>query len=402
MDKVLAVNSGSSSLKFKLFEMPSEKVLAAGLTERIAIEGSLTTIKYGDGQVYRSKEPISNHAVAVEKMMKLLLDLHIINDYQEITGVGHRVVAGGEYFAKSALVTERVIEKIKKITELAPLHNPANLVGIKAFKQLLPEACSVVVFDTAFHQTMPEKNFLYSIPYEWYEKLGVRRYGAHGTSHRYVALEAAKLMQKPLKELKLVTCHLGAGSSLCAIKEGHSYDTSMGFTPLTGITMATRSGDVDVSLIAFLMNKLHINSIDQMIYALNTKSGLLGISGLSSDMRDILEVAHTNHRAQLAIDIFVKDIVKYIGQYYFEMGGLDGIVFTAGIGENSSFIRQKVMDELAFMGVKADKTANEDLKGSRIISQATSKMTIMCIPTNEELMIARDVMTLKKKNLKSK
>lgn len=400
MDKVLAVNSGSSSLKFKLFEMPSEAVIASGLIERIAIPGSQTTIKYGNGKVYKHQGTVKNHGEAVNNLMELLISLGIIEKYSEITGVGHRVVAGGEYFSKSVVVTDEVIRKIKNITELAPLHNPANLIGIQAFKEMLPDACSVVVFDTAFHQTMPEENFLYSVPYEWYEKLGVRRYGAHGTSHRYVAGEAAKLMGRPLKDLKLVTCHLGAGSSLCAIKNGKSFDTSMGFTPLTGVTMTTRSGDVDVSMIAFVMDKLGINSISEMIYTLNKESGLAGISGVSSDMRDILSVSHAKHRARLAIDIFVKDIVKYIGQYYFEMGGIDGIVFTAGIGENSAVIRKMIMERLSFMNITIDNEKNEEQDGATVISGEDSAITMMKIPTNEELMIARDVMELKNKKNK--
>lgn len=400
MDKVLAVNSGSSSLKFKLFEMPSEAVIASGLIERIAIPGSQTTIKYGNVKVYKHQGTVKNHGEAVNNLMELLISLGIIEKYSEITGVGHRVVAGGEYFSKSVVVTDEVIRKIKNITELAPLHNPANLIGIQAFKEMLPDACSVVVFDTAFHQTMPEENFLYSVPYEWYEKLGVRRYGAHGTSHRYVAGEAAKLMGRPLKDLKLVTCHLGAGSSLCAIKNGKSFDTSMGFTPLTGVTMATRSGDVDVSMIAFVMDKLGINSISEMVYTLNKESGLAGISGVSSDMRDILSVSHAKHRARLAIDIFVKDIVKYIGQYYFEMGGIDGIVFTAGIGENSAVIRKMIMERLSFMNITIDNEKNEEQDGATVISGEDSAITMMKIPTNEELMIARDVMELKNKKNK--
>lgn len=400
MDKVLAVNSGSSSLKFKLFEMPSEAVIASGLIERIAIPGSQTTIKYGNGKVYKHQGTVKNHGEAVNNLMDLLINLGIIKKYSEITGVGHRVVAGGEYFSKSVVVTDEVIRKIKNITELAPLHNPANLIGIQAFKEMLPDACSVVVFDTAFHQTMPEENFLYSVPYEWYEKLGVRRYGAHGTSHRYVAGEAAKLMGRPLKDLKLVTCHLGAGSSLCAIKNGKSFDTSMGFTPLTGVTMTTRSGDVDVSMIAFVMDKLGINSISEMVYTLNKESGLAGISGVSSDMRDILSVSHAKHRARLAIDIFVKDIVKYIGQYYFEMGGIDGIVFTAGIGENSAVIRKMIMERLSFMNITIDNEKNEEQDGTTVISGEDSAITMMKIPTNEELMIARDVMELKNKKNK--
>lgn len=380
--------------------MPSEAVIASGLIERIAIPGSQTTIKYGNGKVYKHQGIVKNHGEAVNNLMELLISLGIIEKYSEITGVGHRVVAGGEYFSKSVVVTDEVIRKIKNITELAPLHNPANLIGIQAFKEMLPDACSVVVFDTAFHQTMPEENFLYSVPYEWYEKLGVRRYGAHGTSHRYVAGEAAKLMGRPLKDLKLVTCHLGAGSSLCAIKNGKSFDTSMGFTPLTGVTMATRSGDVDVSMIAFVMDKLGINSISEMVYTLNKESGLAGISGVSSDMRDILSVSHAKHRARLAIDIFVKDIVKYIGQYYFEMGGIDGIVFTAGIGENSAVIRKMIMERLSFMNITIDNEKNEEQDGATVISGEDSAITMMKIPTNEELMIARDVMELKNKKNK--
>ena len=396
MDKVLAVNSGSSSLKFKLFEMPSEAVIASGLIERIAIPGSQTTIKYGNGKVYKHQGTVKNHGEAVNNLMELLISLGIIEKYSEITGVGHRVVAGGEYFSKSVVVTDEVIRKIKNITELAPLHNPANLIGIQAFKEMLPDACSVVVFDTAFHQTMPEENFLYSVPYEWYEKLGVRRYGAHGTSHRYVAGEAAKLMGRPLKDLKLVTCHLGAGSSLCAIKNGKSFDTSMGFTPLTGVTMATRSGDVDVSMIAFVMDKLGINSISEMVYTLNKESGLAGISGVSSDMRDILSVSHAKHRARLAIDIFVKDIVKYIGQYYFEMGGIDGIVFTAGIGENQWTIRERICKYLKCFGVEIDENKNKEFRDEGKISSENSKVEVWVVPTNEELMIAKETLRLVK------
>lgn len=392
--EILAVNSGSSSFKFKLFVMPEEKVIASGQIERIGQAGSVTTIKHNQGEKFQRKDNIKNHKQAVQILMDLLLELKIIHNYSEIDGVGHRVVAGGEYFDHSVVVDDDVIAKIHKIADMAPLHNPANLVGIEAFKKILPHATSVVVFDTAFHQTIPEENFIYSVPYEWYEKYGVRRYGAHGTSHRYVAGEAAKLMGRPLEDLKLVSCHLGAGGSLCAIKNGKSFDTSMGFTPLTGITMATRSGDVDVSMISYMMDKLGINSITEMVYMLNKESGLLGISGVSPDSRDIMQVAHANHRAQLSLDIMIKDVVKYIGQYAFGMGGLDGIIFTAGVGENSDEIRAAIMDRLAFLGITINEEENQKRGETGIISGDDSSVTVMRIPTDEEVMIARDVVSL--------
>ncbi|WEV57909.1 acetate/propionate family kinase [Ligilactobacillus acidipiscis] len=395
--EILAVNSGSSSFKFKLFVMPEEKVIASGQIERIGQTGSIVTIKHHDGEKYERKDNIKNHKEAVQELMDLLLELRIIKDYSEIDGVGHRVVAGGEYFDHSVIVDENVIAKIHEIAEMAPLHNPANLVGIEAFKKILPQATSVVVFDTAFHQTIPEENFIYSVPYEWYEKYGVRRYGAHGTSHRYVAGEAAKLLGRPLEDLKLVSCHIGAGASICAIKNGKSFDTSMGFTPLTGVTMATRSGDVDVAMISYMMEKLNIDSMTEMIYMLNKESGLLGISGVSQDSRDILQVAHANHRAQLSLDILVKDVVKYIGQYTFEMGGLDGIIFTAGVGENSDEIRAAILERLGFLGITIDQEENQKRGVTNIISGPDSKITVMRIQTDEEVMIARDVMDLSQK-----
>ncbi|WP_333589714.1 acetate kinase [Ligilactobacillus acidipiscis] len=395
--EILAVNSGSSSFKFKLFVMPEEKVIASGQIERIGQMGSIVTIKHHDGEKYERKDNIKNHKEAVQELMDLLLELRIIKDYSEIDGVGHRVVAGGEYFDHSVIVDDNVIAKIHEIAEMAPLHNPANLVGIEAFKKILPQATSVVVFDTAFHQTIPEENFIYSVPYEWYEKYGVRRYGAHGTSHRYVAGEAAKLLGRPLEDLKLVSCHIGAGASICAIKNGKSFDTSMGFTPLTGVTMATRSGDVDVAMISYMMEKLNIDSMTEMIYMLNKESGLLGISGVSQDSRDILQVAHANHRAQLSLDILVKDVVKYIGQYTFEMGGLDGIIFTAGVGENSDEIRASILERLGFLGITIDQEENQKRGVTNIISGPDSKITVMRIKTDEEVMIARDVMDLSQK-----
>jgi len=395
MEKLLVINSGSSSLKFKLFVMPEEKEVADGLVDRIGIAGSKIKIKYGDGQKYENEEEIKDHEVAVDRLTFLLKDLGIVKELNEITAVGHRVVAGGEYFKHSVVVDDEVIKHIDEIADMAPLHNPANLMGIKAFKEILPDAFSVASFDTAFHQTMPAVNYLYSTPYEWYKDYSVRRYGAHGISHKYVSQLAAEKLGKPVEDLKLITCHLGAGSSVCAVKNGKSFDVSMGFTPLTGVTMATRSGDVDAALLGYMMNKLNIDSMDEMLDILNHKSGLIGISGVSSDMRDLLEAeGQGNKRAGLAIDMFVKNVVKYIGEYIAEMGGVDGIVFTAGIGENSIPVRKRIMDRLAYLGLTYDDSKNsENYEG--VISQPDSKVAVLRLSTNEELMIARDIMKLK-------
>lgn len=394
MEKTLVINSGSSSLKFKLYAVPTEEVLASGLIDRIGINGSSVTVKYA-GKKYHEEVAIADHAVAVELLLELLRKLHLIASLDEITTVGHRVVAGGEEFDHSVVIDDEVIRKIDDLSDMARLHNPANLLGIKIFKKLLPNALAVASFDTAYHHSMPAKNYLYSVPYEWYEKYGVRRYGAHGISHRYVARQAAAMLQRPLDELKLISCHLGAGASLCAIKDGLSFDTTMGFTPLTGLTMATRSGDVDVELVNYMMKKLKITDPDEMISILTKDSGLLGVSGVSSDMRDVIAAKEAgNERAAMAVTLFVKNIVRYIGQYYVEMKGLDGIIFTAGIGENSVPIRQIVCDELAFMGVKLDPTANAK-GGENIISTPDSTISVLCVPTDEELMISRDIEIIK-------
>lgn len=395
MEKTLVINSGSSTLKFKLYLMPEEKEIAKGLLERIGFDGSAIKIVYGDGKQYTEKLPLANHTVAIKEMLRLLKELKIVDDFEEITGVGHRVVAGGEYFDQSVVIDDDVIQKIDELADFAPLHNPNNLIGIREFKKLLPDATAVAVFDTAFHQTLPEENYMYSTPYEWYEKYGVRRYGAHGTSHQFVAAKAAEYLGKPLKDLKMITCHLGAGSSMCAIKDGKSFDTSMGFTPLTGITMGTRSGDVDFSLVAYVMKKMQTTDVDAILDTLNKKSGLLGVSGRSLDMRD-LQAAEKDgdQRASLAIRLFVKNIVRYIGQYYVEMGGLDAIVFTAGIGENEGAIRKRVIDRLSFMGVAMDDAKN-DANVDGVVSTADSKIAVLRVPTDEELMIARDVERLK-------
>lgn len=395
MEKLLVINSGSSSLKFKLFMMPEEKELADGLVDRIGINGSKIKIKYGSGKKYEQEEEIKDHGTAVDRLTFLLKDLGIVKDLNEIKAVGHRVVAGGEYFKHSVVVDDEVIKHIDEIADMAPLHNPANLMGIKAFKKILPDAFAVASFDTAFHQTMPAVNYLYSTPYEWYQDYSVRRYGAHGISHKYVSQLAAEKLGKPVEDLKLITCHLGAGSSICAVKNGKSFDISMGFTPLTGLTMATRSGDVDAALLGYMMKKLDIDSMDEMLDILNHKSGLVGVSGISSDMRDLLAAKEEgNERASLAIEIFVKNVVKYIGEYIAEMGGVDGIVFTAGIGENSSPVRHLIMDRLAYLGVKYDSAKNdENYEG--LISEPDSQVAVLRLSTNEELMIARDIMKLK-------
>lgn len=416
MAKTMAVNAGSSSLKFQLLEMPAEQVLAQGLIERIGMDDAIVTIKYDakamnqggrlddqsvddsnitiskDGQTrkYETVLPIKDHQQAINFMLQKLTDLGIIVDFNEITGVGHRVVAGGEWFNHSVKVTKAVLEKIDRLADYAPLHNPANAMGIRAFQKLLPDAVSVAVFDTSFYQTMPEENYLYAIPYQYYTRYGARKYGAHGTSHRYVANRAADMLRQPLQDLKVITMHLGAGDSITAVKDGKALDTSMGFTPLAGVAMATRSGDVDTSLIYYIQEREGL-TYDQMLNILNKKSGLLGLSTISSDMRDLLAVYDTNDHARLAIKVFVNRIVKYVGQYIAEMGGVDALVFTAGIGENSAPIRQMIADKLAYFGVALDEAANQK-RGEEIdISAKDARVKTLVIPTNEELMIARDV-----------
>ena len=396
MSKTIAVNAGSSTVKFKLFDMPSENVVAEGLIERIGMQEGHAKIKYGDGQVHDEKRPFKDHGEAVSYLLDQLINLKIVQDYSEITAVGHRVVAGGEFFKDSAVIDDDVMKKIDELAEYAPLHDPAELEGIKAFKKVLPNAFAVAVFDTSFHADMPKMNALYSVPYEWYEKYGARKYGAHGTSHRYVAAQAAKMLGKPLEDLKLITMHIGAGASITAIKDGKSYDTSMGFTPLAGITMATRSGDVDPSLVAFVEEKTGMSS-DEMIDTLNHKSGLLGISELSPDMRDILDAADKgNEKAQLALDIYVNRIKRYLGAYIAEMDGVDAIVFTAGVGENSIPVRKLITDNMDCFGIKIDQEKNKCHGVQRDLSAPDAKVKTLLIPTNEELMIVRDIERLKK------
>ncbi|WP_204668867.1 acetate kinase [Gracilibacillus alcaliphilus] len=393
MRKIVAVNAGSSSLKFQLIEMPEEKVLAKGLIERIGINNSVFTIEYGENEQKETLD-IPDHAVAVQLLLGKLTEIGVIKSLDEIDGVGHRVVHGGEKFNDSVLITDDVIQGIEDISELAPLHNPANLTGIRAFRKALPNVPEVAVFDTAFHQTMPEQSFLYSLPYEYYKKYGIRKYGFHGTSHKYVSQRASELMGVPLENLRLISCHLGNGASIAAIEKGKSIDTSMGFTPLAGVTMGTRSGNIDPALIPYIMDKTG-KSAQEVMSVLNKKSGMLALSGFSSDLRDIQEKAEAgDDRAELALQVFAERIHKYLGSYAARMHGLDAIIFTAGVGENSVNIRERVLEGLEFMGVYWDKTLNNVRGKEAFVNYPHSPVKVIIIPTNEEVMIARDVMRL--------
>lgn len=390
MAKVIAINAGSSSLKFQLFEMPAEEVLTAGLVERIGMDQAVFTISVnGDKQTEITDIP--DHAVAVKILLSKLTELNIIQSLDEIEGIGHRVVHGGEKFNDSVLITDETLIEIEELSELAPLHNPANVVGIKAFKEVLPNVPAVAVFDTAFHQTMPDQSFLYSLPYEYYENYGIRKYGFHGTSHKYVSERAAELLGRPIEQLRLISCHLGNGASIAAIEGGKSIDTSMGFTPLAGVAMGTRSGNIDPALIPFIMEKTGHSAIE-VLDILNKKSGLLGISGLSSDLRDITKAAEEgNERARTSLEVFASRIHKYIGSYAARMSGVDAIIFTAGIGENSIDIRERVLRGLEFMGVYWDPALNQVRGEEAFVSYPHSPVKVIIIPTNEEVMIARDV-----------
>ncbi|MCQ2008668.1 MAG: acetate kinase [Sporolactobacillus sp.] len=397
MALILAINAGSSSLKFQLLDMPAEHLVTKGSVERIGLSDSIFTISV-NGEKKQEIASISDHEVAVRILLDRLTELKIVHSLKEIEGIGHRVVHGGEEFDDSALVTDDVIKKIEDLSDLAPLHNPANLVGIRAFREVLPDVPEVVVFDTAFHQSMGSEAYLYSLPYDYYKQFGIRKYGFHGTSHKYVAYRAAELLKRPIENLRLISCHLGNGASITAVKGGKSIDTSMGFTPLAGLTMGTRSGDIDPALIPFIMDKTGMNA-NEVINVLNKKSGLLGLSGFSSDLRDIeKEAKRGNKRAKLAIEVFVERIQKYIGSFAAKMNGVDAIVFTAGIGEHSSMVRAHVLDGLGFMGIDWDAEKNK-INGKEIsISTDQSKINILVIPTNEEVMIARDTVRLSKKH----
>ena len=391
MSKTISINAGSSSLKWQLYLMPEEKVLAKGLLERIGLKDSISTVKF-DGRSEKQVLDIEDHTQAVKILLDDLKRFNIIESYDEITGVGHRVVAGGEYFKDSALVDEEVIQKVEELSLLAPLHNPANAAGIRAFREILPDITSVVVFDTSFHTTMPEKAYRYPIPTKYYTENKVRKYGAHGTSHEYVAKEAAKILERPIEELKLITCHIGNGASITAVDKGVSVDTSMGFTPLGGVMMGTRTGDIDPAIIPYLMQYTDdFNTPEDISRVLNRESGLLGVSEKSSDMRDIHEAMRAGDaKAQLANDIFVDRIQKYIGQYLAVLNGADAIIFTAGIGENSVTIRELVINGISWFGCNVDPEKN--VRGAEgEISSPDAKVKVLVIPTDEELVIARDV-----------
>ncbi|CAB1243673.1 acetate kinase [Clostridiaceae bacterium BL-3] len=398
--KILVMNCGSSSLKYQLIDMKDENVLAKGLVERIGIKGSILTHRV-NGQKHIVEQPMEDHKVAVKLVLDALVDKEygVIDDMSEISAVGHRVVHGGERYAKSVLIDEKVMKALKDCIPLVPLHNPPNIIGINACRQLMPDTPMVGVFDTAFHQTMPDYAYMYPLPYELYEKYKIRKYGFHGTSHRFVSIEAAKLMGKDIKELKIITCHLGNGASICAVDKGKSADTSMGFTPLAGLAMGTRCGDIDPAVIPFLMNAtgLSINDIDVMM---NKKSGVLGVSGVSSDFRDVESAANSgNKRAKLALDLYYHRVKSFIGAYAAVLNGVDAIVFTAGLGENSATSRAAVCGGLGYLGIKIDPEKN-NIRGEALeISTSDSKVKVFVIPTNEELMIARDTKDIVK-NLK--
>lgn len=394
--KILVINAGSSSLKYQLFDMGKKEVLAKGLCERIGMEGSRLKHQPKDGKEIIVKESMNSHADAIRLVTDALINTEhgVISSMKEITAVGHRVVHGGEYFSDSVIIDDRVKEVIDECSALAPLHNPPNLVGINACEEAMPGVPNIAVFDTAFHQTLPPKAYLYALPYEIYEKYKIRKYGFHGTSHKYVANRAAEILGKPVEELKIITCHLGNGSSIAAVKGGISVDTSMGFTPLAGVIMGTRTGMIDPAIVPYLMENEGM-TLKEVNDLLNKKSGVLGISGVSSDFRDIdLAADGGNVRAQLALDMFAYSIKKYIGLYATVMNGVDAVVFTAGIGENNSRLRAEIVADLEFIGISIDSEKNK-IKGKEIDLSATdAKVKTLVIPTNEELMIALDTKKL--------
>lgn len=392
--KVLVINAGSSSLKYQLIDMENEQLLAKGLCERIGIDGHLKhTPLVGGKPVFNEDIPLPSHAEAIAAVIDKLTSFEygVVGSMKEIDAVGHRVVHGGEKFASSVLITDEVMKALEECTPFAPLHNPANITGINACVEVMgKDVPQVGVFDTAFHQTMPAKAYMYALPYDYYTNDGVRRYGFHGTSHRYVSKRCAELMGKPIEELKLISCHMGNGSSICAIMNGKSVDTSMGFTPLVGLPMGTRVGDVDPGAMQFIMNKYNMD-IDSMLNVLNKKSGVLGISGVSSDFRDLEAAAEEgNERAKLALDMFDYSVAKVVGSYAAAMNGVDAVIFTAGVGENAPTTRAGICSYLGYLGAELDEEANAKRGDDRLISKPDSKVQLWVIPTNEELVIARD------------
>ena len=389
--KILSVNAGSSSLKFQMYEMPEEKVLISGVFERIGIHESFYTIKI-NGEAIRKEKDLPNHKVAFQYLVEELEENHVVERLDEIKGIGHRVVQGGSYFDKSVVVTEDVIKKIEELNVLAPLHNPAAITGIKAAQEVIPNAVQTVVFDTAFHQTMPEENYIYAVPYEWYTDYKVRRYGAHGTSHMYVANRMNQILGR--EDTKLITCHIGNGASVSAVVNGKCLDTSMGLTPNAGLIMGSRCGDIDATVVTYMMDQLGI-SAQEMDNILNKKSGLLGVSNVSSDMRDIdAGILEGNERCELVKKMFIRRVIDYIAKYYVEMGGCDAIVFTAGIGEKSVTTRRRIVDGLKILGINLDEKANGIRGVEGKITTDDSKIPCYVIPTDEEVMIARDTLAL--------
>ncbi len=397
--KVLVINCGSSSLKYQVFDMTTESVLAKGIAEKIGLDGSFLKYRRGDEDNITIEAAMPNHEVAIRLVFDALTDSDygVIENMSDIDAVGHRVVHAGEKFAYSVVINDEVMAALRECIDLAPLHNPPNITGIESAKRLMPDVTHVGVFDTAFHQSMPDYAYLYALPYELYSKYGLRRYGFHGTSHLYVAQRAAALLDKPIEQLKVITCHLGNGASITAVDGGRSVDTSMGFTPLEGLIMGTRSGDVDPAVVSFLAAKEGLTAEDVVNKLLNKQSGVLGISGVSSDFRAIEEAAaQGNRRAELAIEMFAYRVRKYIGAYAAAMGGVDAIVFTAGLGENSSSMRESICSGLQFLGVQIDPEKN-DVRGKEVdVSADQAAVRVLLIPTDEELMIARDTVSLVK------
>ena len=385
--KVLSVNAGSSSLKFQMYEMPEEKVLISGVFERIGIDAPFYTIKI-NGEKIRKEVELPNHKVAFEILVKELMDYKVVESLDEIKGIGHRVVQGGDYFNKTVVIDDEVIAKIDELSTLAPLHNPAAITGIKAAQAVVPDAVQTAVFDTAFHQTMDEVNYMYAVPYSWYTDYKIRRYGAHGTSHKYVALRMNEILGR--MNTKLITCHIGNGGSVSAVVDGKCINTSMGLTPNAGLIMGSRCGDIDATIVPYIMKKANLTA-EEVDTALNKQSGLLGISGVSSDSRDVEDGINSgNERCLLAQKMYVRRVIDYIAKYYVEMGGADAIVFTAGVGENSKATRREIMDGLSVLGVVVDEENNNTRGQEIMVTTKESKIPCYVIPTDEEVMIARD------------
>jgi acetate kinase len=393
MSKIMAVNAGSSSLKFQLLEMPEEKLITSGVVERIGLPKSVFAIKV-NGEKEEVTLDIHDHAEAVNLLLESLIEHKIIKSYDEIVGVGHRVVHGGDQISESVVLDEEKISYLESIVNLAPLHLGPNLTGIKAFEKILPNVKHIGVFDTAFHQTMPEESFLYAVPYDWYKNYKVRKYGFHGTSHKYITQRYAEMMGKDVKDVNIVVAHIGNGASICAVKNGKSVDTSMGFTPLEGIPMGTRSGNIDPAVVEYMANVKN-KPVKEIINQLNKQSGYLGVSKISSDSRDLVSATiDGDHQAELALNVQAKRIVDYIASYHNYIGGAEAIIFTAGIGENAKFTRKNIGDRLSTFGVEIDDERNNCRGVEQLISTDSSKIKVYVIPTNEEVMIARDTLAL--------